>query len=492
MWLRSLYLRTSPSLSRRDNRKKQRPFLTLTRDNDKEYFDGDSQEARMEDFLKRRRGEELLVVNSPERRRRRTSIGVRCLAVITVSLYFFLLFQFCLVVDAYSPHPPSTDRHHYQQQQDSFPSNKKDNNSNNNSVYDKDRRGHPSSRYAIDRRTIFQNVRRMTAIASMVVGPAVLYIPPSSTGSRPHIFLEPSSSSSSYVASAMTIDPKTKIALPDIGEIEQAIPSNWNGIENPFLETTMKMTTTGYNNDPSQSQEQTISTTIFNRLDTTDDAIFYSTPRFVEHVDEGAVQRLTEYISQDALGMNGKNNNKDKNQRYDVLDLCSSWTSHISPTVAKEMNRIVGVGMNAEELASNPVLSEWKVIDLNRPPSKTTTTTTTTTNNILPYPVESFDVVLCQLSIDYLTRPLEVLQDVGRILKKGGKVHILFSNRLFITKAVGLWTGADDIDHVYYVGCYLHFCQPNLFGNIHSKDLSTRQRRMIIGDPLYVVIGEKL
>ncbi len=103
-------------------------------------------------------------------------------------------------------------------------------------------------------------------------------------------------------------------------------------------------------------------------------------------------------------------------------------------------------------------------------------------------------VVLCQLSIDYLIRPLEVLKDVGRVLKPGGKVHILFSNRLFLSKAVGLWTGADDIDHAYYVGCYLNFCHGG-FGNIVAKDLSTRttgRQHRIVGDPLYVVVAEKL
>jgi hypothetical protein len=47
---------------------------------------------------------------------------------------------------------------------------------------------------------------------------------------------------------------------------------------------------------------------------------------------------------------------------------------------------------------------------------------------------------------------------MGRVLKPGGKVHIIFSNRLFLSKAVALWTGADDIDHAFTVGSYLHFC----------------------------------
>ena len=104
----------------------------------------------------------------------------------------------------------------------------------------------------------------------------------------------------------------------------------------------------------------------------------------------------------------------------------------------------------------------------------------------IPYDDASFDKVLCQLSIDYLTRPLDVMREVSRVLKTNGKVAILFSNRLFIQKAVGLWTGADDIDHAYTVGAYLHY-SGGKFDDIKAKDLSQRKGKLVVGDPLYVV-----
>jgi len=307
-------------------------------------------------------------------------------------------------------------------------------------------------------------------------------------------------------AQAMTTDPKTKIALPDVGEIERAVPTNWDNIDNPFA----------------ASSSVSSSSSMFDRLDTTDDAIFYSTPRFVEHVDENAVRLMTDYISNEALSLSSSASG-DIDLGLNVLDLGSSWTSHISPSVAstQKIRRLVGVGMNREELTANPLLTEWIVQDLNQrqgrpapPATSPSSPTAATSTTILPFEDNTFDVVLCQLSIDYLTRPLEVLRDVGRVLKPGGTVHILFSNRLFLTKAVGLWTGADDIDHVYYVACYLHFCglhndpkstttNPTsssslsslLFGNIRAKDLSTRTKgrdKRIVGDPLYVVVAEKM
>lgn len=255
----------------------------------------------------------------------------------------------------------------------------------------------------------------------------------------------------------MSKDPKTGIALPDPGEIEAAVPTDWGNVENPFLEGD--------------------SSSLFSRLDNTNDSIFYSEPRFVEHVDENAVHLLTEYISNEALAV------RPTDGGIAVLDLASSWTSHIDPKALQQRDgyktKVTGLGMNAKELQANPILREWTVQDLNKDPK-------------LPYPDQSFDVVLIQLSIDYLTRPLEVLQEIARVLKPGGKVHILFSNRLFLTKAVGLWTGADDIDHAYYVSCYLHFCRPGAFERIAARDLSSRKKnRMIVGDPMYVVTGQR-
>ena len=198
-------------------------------------------------------------------------------------------------------------------------------------------------------------------------------------------------------SNAMVIDPKTGVSLPEPGEIESAVPQDWSIIDNPLEDGNTK-------------------NQLFGRLDSTPDSIFYADPRFVEHVDEQAVQIMTDYISNQVLPTAAKHGD------VAVLDLCSSWTSHIDTSKAtKNPQRISGLGMNAKELEKNPVLSDWVVQDLNEKPA-------------LPYEDASFNVVLCQLSIDYLTRPLEVLKEVGRVLKPGGSVHILISNRLFLSK----------------------------------------------------------
>jgi SAM-dependent methyltransferase len=251
-------------------------------------------------------------------------------------------------------------------------------------------------------------------------------------------------------AHGTTRDPQTGILQPDPGEIEASIPVDWSGVENPVSSSS---------SDPKL---------LFGRLDARPDSIFYRDPRFVEHVDDNAVRLLTEYVSTTAIRPGDRA----------VLDLCSSWTSHIHPTVASRLSRVSGLGMNAQELERNAALTDWTVRDLNEDP------------RLIGYEDGSFDVVLCQLSIDYLTKPLDVLREVGRVLVPGGRVHVLFSNRLFLSKAVGLWAGGDDIDHAYYVGCYLHFCNGG-FKEIKGQDLSTRRRGRVIGDPLFVVTAVK-
>lgn len=246
-------------------------------------------------------------------------------------------------------------------------------------------------------------------------------------------------------------DPKTGVLLPEEGEIQSAVPAVWDD-ESPF---------------ESMPRDK------FSRLDTNPDSEFYTDPRFVEHIDENAVKSMTSYISK--LLQNGDS----------VLDLCSSWTSHIDAATQStlQLKRVSGLGMNEKELSANKALTDWTVLDLNKD-----------RNPKLPYSDSTFDVVLCQLSIDYLTHPLEVMNEVGRVLAPGGKVVILFSNRLFIQKAVGLWTGADDLDHAYIVASYLHYSNGG-FDQISAEDLSTRtgrgKARRIIGDPLYAVTATK-
>ncbi len=211
-----------------------------------------------------------------------------------------------------------------------------------------------------------------------------------------------------------------------------------------------------------------ISSARFNRIDDSDDALFYQAPRLVQHIDDGFIGHLQalmhEIIAPQAT----------------ILDLMSSWVSHLPKSLA--VGDVVGLGMNEVELAANPQLSRYTVQNLNQ-------------NPILPYADQSFDVVLNTVSIQYVTRPLELMPEIARILKPNGSVIISFSNRMFPTKAVTAWREGSDEDHVALVQGY--FQQTQGLTNIRViRKVSAVQGVMTwflpSADPLYAVIGQKV
>jgi SAM-dependent methyltransferase len=196
----------------------------------------------------------------------------------------------------------------------------------------------------------------------------------------------------------------------------------------------------------------------FGRMDETPDEEFYRTPRLVTHIDERAIAAVTQ-LYRELFPAGGE-----------VLDLMSSWISHLPPEV--EYGRVVGLGMNETELRRNDRLDAYAVQNLNEDPR-------------LPFGDAEFDGCGVCVSIDYLTRPVEVLREVGRVLKAGAPVVITFSNRCFPTKAVAVWHQLDDRGHMRLVEGYLQ--EAGSFGNVRSLDRSPRR---LFSDPLYAVVGE--
>lgn len=176
----------------------------------------------------------------------------------------------------------------------------------------------------------------------------------------------------------------------------------------------------------------------FSRIDKSDDTRFYDSPRFVKHIDDNAIGALTDYYE---LEMSNK-----KKGEIDVLDLCSSWVSHLpEQNDSITFGKVVGVGMNEEELAKNKQLTEYYVQDLNKEPT------------LSRFEDDSFDVVCNVVSVDYLTNPLKVFQEMHRVLRPGGIALMSFSNRCFATKAIAMWLQADDIGRLTIVASYFHY-----------------------------------
>jgi SAM-dependent methyltransferase len=199
----------------------------------------------------------------------------------------------------------------------------------------------------------------------------------------------------------------------------------------------------------------------FARADETPDTEFYDQPRFVTHIDDGAIGAITDYYA------------STMKEGADVLDLCSSWISHLPPDL--KLGRVAGVGMNKEELSRNERLGEFEVQDLNVNPK-------------LPYDDESFDFVCNVVSVDYLTKPQEIFAEMHRVLRPGGKAIMSFSNRCFPTKAIGIWTQTDDAGHLWIVGSYFKFTPDCKWSDVRALDISAKPG---MGDPMFVVEGQK-
>lgn len=190
----------------------------------------------------------------------------------------------------------------------------------------------------------------------------------------------------------------------------------------------------------------------FSRADETPDACFYAPPRLVTHIDPAAIQAVGALYEE--LGLD-----------CEVLDLCASWVSHFRSAPA----RLVVVGMNELELARNPQATARLVHDLNRDPR-------------LPFSAASFDAATCCVSVDYLVRPIEVFDEVARVLRPGGPFVCTFSNRCFPTKAIRGWLESDDAGHLAIVGEYFRRSR-----GWEAPVAQERTPRGHPGDPLFAV-----
>ncbi len=198
----------------------------------------------------------------------------------------------------------------------------------------------------------------------------------------------------------------------------------------------------------------------FKRADESSDALFYQVPRFVTHIDDAAIAAVTQ-LYREYFPASGA-----------IVDLMSSWVSHLPADVV--YRRVVGVGMNAEELAANPRLDAWLVLDLNREPR-------------LPFADGEFDAGAICVSVDYLIRPVEVLRECGRVIAAGGPLVITFSNRCFPTKVIAAWQMLDDEGHQQLVERY--FMEAGNWTAIERLDRSPGWAIGIEGDPLYAIVA---
>jgi len=192
----------------------------------------------------------------------------------------------------------------------------------------------------------------------------------------------------------------------------------------------------------------------FWRQDESADENFYLEPRFVTHIDDATIRQLTQfYREQIAPGSR-------------VLDLMSSWISHLPEDVAYA--QVSGLGMNQAELEANPRLNDFCVQDLNNTPT-------------LPFKDNTFDAVLIAVSIQYLIKPIEIMAEINRCLAEGGQCIVAMSHRLFPTKAIQAFHVLSPNDRCQVVATYM------ARGGMTAVEAFDRSPAS--GDPLWIVRG---
>ena len=213
------------------------------------------------------------------------------------------------------------------------------------------------------------------------------------------------------------------------------------------------------------------------RDDESDDSEFYGEPKLVKHVDEWAILSLTTFYREELSGLHrvkaavgGRGTEEPAAAtKVDVLDLCSSWVSHLPPEPGFPLGAVAGMGMNPEELAANAQLTAgYYVQDLNKDPL------------LDRFNDESFDAVTNALSVDYLTRPREVFREMHRVLRPGGSALISFSNRYFKKKAVSSWLQTDERGRMDIVASYFYHSAD--WESIEALDIKLKPSPSTIGD----------
>jgi hypothetical protein len=205
------------------------------------------------------------------------------------------------------------------------------------------------------------------------------------------------------------------------------------------------------------------------KMDASDDASFYSFPRFVTHVDAGFIQQLTDLYRQYLR------------PEMCILDLMSSWVSHLPEDL--QFDHVEGHGMNAAELARNLRLDHYFVQNLNQTP-------------VLPFVDQSFDAVLNAVSVQYLQYPEAIFSEIQRLLKPGGVAIVSFSNRMFFEKAIQIWRDNSEPGRLALVQQY--FQAVSGFESIQPiarpAPMGGLLQRLGLpnGDPFYAVIARRV
>jgi SAM-dependent methyltransferase len=208
----------------------------------------------------------------------------------------------------------------------------------------------------------------------------------------------------------------------------------------------------------------------FTRVDSTDDIVFYKKDRLVNHLDDRALATVRSIIGSLVIEENSR-----------ILDLMAGWDSHIPDHIHPA--EVIGLGLNENELRINKSLNRYVLHDLNKEPQ-------------LPFPRDYFDIVINTVSVDYMISPVQVFEEVGKILKPGGMFLVIFSNRMFPQKAVKVWKESSEDERIILVEEFFRgagiFERPLIYISKGKPRPDDKYSDIIkLSDPVYALYAEK-
>ena len=201
------------------------------------------------------------------------------------------------------------------------------------------------------------------------------------------------------------------------------------------------------------------------KIDESNDEDFYSSPKFVYHLDANFRTYLSSIY---------KNEIKDNST---VVDLMSSWDSYLP--LEKKYKQVIGHGLNKDELEKNKILDSFWNQNFNL-------------NQKIPLDSSSIDYCLMVAAFQYLQYPEALTRDIARILSDKGKIIISFSNRAFWHKAPNIWTSSTEEERLKYVRKVLisnGFEEPRIIRKFN--DTSFNFLPFLKNDPFYCLIAIK-
>ena len=201
------------------------------------------------------------------------------------------------------------------------------------------------------------------------------------------------------------------------------------------------------------------------KLDESNDAEFYSDPKFVYHLDANFRKYLSDLY---------KNEITDNST---VLDLMSSWDSYLPE--GRKYKKVIGHGLNKQELEKNKIFNTYWIQNFNL-------------NQKIPLDSETVDYCLMVAAWQYLQYPENLTKEIARILSDQGKFIISFSNRAFWHKSPNIWTKSTEEERLKYVRKVLitnGFNEPKIIKKFNEPALNIFN--FLSKDPFYCLIATK-